>query len=85
MSKNEQKRLEKQKRVEAEKAEKAAKRAKEAENKEGKEKKVKEEEILDPTAYFENRSKMVNELKKTPLTYPYPHKFDVKLTIPQFI
>lgn len=74
--------MEKQKRIEAEKAEKAAKKAKEAE---GKEKKVKEEEILDPTAYFENRSKMVNELKKTPMTYPYPHKFNVKLTIHEFI
>ena len=68
------KRLEKQKRLEAEKAEKAAKKAKEQE---GKEKKPKEEEILDPTAYFENRSKMITELKKNPKTDPYPHKFHV--------
>lgn len=45
----------------------------------------KEEEILDPTAYFENRSAMVHELKKSPETYPYPHKFNVKLTVGQFI
>ena len=45
----------------------------------------KQEEILDPTAYFENRSAMVHELMKSPETYPYPHKFDVKLTIGQFI
>ena len=82
LSKNEQKRLEKQKKLEAEKAEKAAKKAKEAE---GKEKKPKEEEILDPTAYFENRSKMITELKKNPNTYPYPHKFHVQLTVHQFI
>lgn len=64
--------------MEAEKAEKAAKKAKEEE---GKEKKVKVEEILDPTAYFENRSKMITELKKNPATYPYPHKFHVKTTL----
>jgi lysyl-tRNA synthetase, class II len=74
--------LEKQKRLDAEKAEKAAKKAKEAE---GKDKKVKEEEILDPTAYFENRSKMINDLKLNEKTYPYPHKFHVELTIHQFI
>ena len=45
----------------------------------------KEEEILDPTAYYENRSAMINELKKSPETYPYPHKFEVKLTVPEFI
>ena len=44
-----------------------------------------EEVVLDPTAYFENRSAMVHELKKSPETYPYPHKFDVKLNVSQFI
>ena len=82
LSKNEQKRLEKLKKQEAEKAEKAAKKAKESE---GKDKKPKEEEILDPTAYFENRSKMIAELKKHPSTDPYPHKFHVQLTVRQFI
>ncbi len=70
--------------MEAEKAEKAAKKAQEAKDNEAKDKKPKEEEILDPTAYFENRSKMVNELKKNPNTYPYPHKFHVKMTIHEF-
>lgn len=28
---------------------------------------------------------MVNELKKNPETYPYPHKFHVKTTVPEFI
>ena len=41
--------------------------------------------ILDPTAYFENRSAMVHELKGSPETYPYPHKFEVKLNVAQFV
>ena len=28
---------------------------------------------------------MVHELKKSPQTYPYPHKFDVKLSVKDFI
>lgn len=28
---------------------------------------------------------MINELKKSPETYPYPHKFNVKITVPEFI
>lgn len=28
---------------------------------------------------------MINELKKSPETYPYPHKFEVKISIPDFI
>jgi hypothetical protein len=28
---------------------------------------------------------MITELKKNPATYPYPHKFDVKTTVHQFI
>jgi lysyl-tRNA synthetase class 2 len=27
---------------------------------------------------------MINELKKNPATYPYPHKFHVAMTIHQF-
>lgn len=57
LSKNEQKRLEKQKKLQAQRAEKAAKRAEEAKTKTDK---PKQEEILDPTQYFENRSKMIN-------------------------
>jgi hypothetical protein len=56
LSKNEQKRLEKQKKLEAEKAEKAAKKA---EQEKDKPVTTKTEEILDPTQYFENRSKMI--------------------------
>lgn len=28
---------------------------------------------------------MINELKKSPETYPYPHKFNVNISIPDFI
>ncbi len=28
---------------------------------------------------------MINELKKSPDTYPYPHKFNVAMNIPDFI
>jgi lysyl-tRNA synthetase class 2 len=28
---------------------------------------------------------MINELKKNPATYPYPHKFVVQITVPEFI
>jgi lysyl-tRNA synthetase class 2 len=69
--------------MEKEKAEKAAKKVEESKGKEVKEKK--EEEILDPTAYFENRSKMILDLKKNKDTYPYPHKFNVNITIHNFI
>lgn len=82
LSKNEQKRLEKLKKLEAEKAEKAAKKAEKEKEKPAA---TKQEEILDPTQYFENRSKMITELKKSPDTYPYPHKFHVSLTITEFI
>lgn len=85
LSKNEQKRLEKLKKLEAEKAEKLAKKAELAKDKPEATKSTKPEEILDPTQYFENRSKMVTELKKSADTDPYPHKFHVSLTVPQFI
>lgn len=42
------------------------------------------EEELDPTAYFENRSKAVNLLKEQKDSHPYPHKYQVKLTVREF-
>lgn len=36
-----------------------------------------DEESLDPTAYFENRSKAITALKEQKNPYPYPHKFNV--------
>lgn len=78
LSKNALKKLEKQKKKEAEKAEKDAKKKAEAQQKP--KKKADEEEELDPTAYFENRKKMLSE----GLENAYPHKFEVTISIPEF-
>jgi len=43
------------------------------------------EEEIDPTAYFENRSRAINILKDQKDAHPYPHKYQVKLTIREFI
>ena len=43
-----------------------------------------EEENLDPRLYFENRSKVLLALKESKDPFPYPHKYDVKLTLGQF-
>lgn len=75
MSKSLQKKLEKQKRLDEEKAKKAAAKAATQP-----EKKV-EEEDLDPTAYFENRKKLLAEYGEN----VYPHKFDMNTTLPDFI
>jgi lysyl-tRNA synthetase class 2 len=41
------------------------------------------EEELDPTAYFENRSAYVQNLKTT--GNAYPHKFQITATLPEYI
>jgi lysyl-tRNA synthetase class 2 len=79
ISKNALKKLEKQKKKEAEKAEKEALK-KNQPAPEGAKKKVNEEEELDPTAYFENRKKMLSDN----VNNPYPHKFSVTISIPEF-
>ncbi|CAG8765182.1 14725_t:CDS:1, partial [Acaulospora colombiana] len=35
--------------------------------------------------YFESRSKIINELRVNKNINPYPHKFHVDLSIPEFI
>jgi lysyl-tRNA synthetase class 2 len=35
--------------------------------------------------YFENRVKMINGFKETREIDPYPHKFQVTLSLPEFI
>jgi len=77
ISKNALKKLEKQKKKEAEKAEKEAKKKAQPESAK---KKGSEEEELDPTAYFENRKKMLSEKVEN----PYPHKFQVTISLPEF-
>jgi lysyl-tRNA synthetase, class II len=93
VSKNAKKKAEKAEKLAAEKAKKEAEKAKKAEEEAAKKaaegaavkKKEKEEEILDPVMYFENRSKAVIGLKSQALTHPYPHKFEVTHTHDQYI
>ena len=44
-----------------------------------------EEDDLDPNQYYEKRSIIISELKKNPETVPFPHKFHVSISIPEFI
>lgn len=86
VSKNEQKRLKKLEELEKKKKEKEEqKRLKAEQETQAKPKPAKpEEEILDPVLYFESRSKVISHLKQDRKTHPYPHKFQVDLTIEQF-
>eukprot|EP00290_Baffinella_frigidus_P025019 CAMPEP_0180252730 /NCGR_PEP_ID=MMETSP0987-20121128/39195_1 /TAXON_ID=697907 /ORGANISM="non described non described, Strain CCMP2293" /LENGTH=584 /DNA_ID=CAMNT_0022221495 /DNA_START=31 /DNA_END=1784 /DNA_ORIENTATION=+ len=84
LSKNAQKKLEKAKAAAEAKAAKAAEKAAKDAEAGPKEGKVKDdEEELDPTAYFENRSKWVQGMKQTDKS-PYPHKFDSDISVPEF-
>jgi lysyl-tRNA synthetase class 2 len=47
--------------------------------------KKKEEEELDPKAYFENRTKQLQELEAKQNFNAWPHKFVVSVELPQFI
>jgi len=93
ISKNEKKRLEKLALKEKEKAEKLKKKQEEEEKKKaegGDQPKKKKaafgaEEDQDPTHYYENRGKFIAGLRNHEKYNPYPHKFDVSHTIPQFI
>ncbi|KAI9006655.1 lysyl-tRNA synthetase [Phycomyces nitens] len=83
ISKSEIKRRTKQREKEAAKAAKAAtapkaptEKAKSAE--EG-------EDELNPNQYFELRSKSIRHLRETQEPNPYPHKFQVELSLPEFI
>ncbi|KAJ3036595.1 lysyl-tRNA synthetase [Rhizophlyctis rosea] len=44
-----------------------------------------DEEALDPRQYFELRSKAVLKLRESKNPNPYPHKFEVSISIPHFI
>lgn len=87
MSKNELKRRLKAEKTAALKAEKEAKKAAEKaarDAKGGASKTNVSEEDLDPTAYFKNREMLLNEMEKTKGLNPYPHKFQVTKSIPDF-
>ena len=83
VSKKELKRREKNRKKEQEQAEK--KGNKEPKEKGGeKEKKGKPEEELDPTKYFENRKNyLLKEIESG--KNPFPHKFQVTISLPDFI
>ncbi|KAJ3091199.1 lysyl-tRNA synthetase [Quaeritorhiza haematococci] len=87
VSKSEFKRRQKQREKEAKKAEKAAAappaatKAKDAADGDA----AAAEEELDPRMYFENRSKVIQQLRETQEPNPYPHKFHVDMSIPAFI
>ncbi|OBZ86786.1 Lysine--tRNA ligase, cytoplasmic [Choanephora cucurbitarum] len=82
ISKSEFKRREKVRAKEAQKAAKAAatpaKEVKPKSEEEG-------EEELNPNQYFELRSKAINKLRQSASPEPYPHKFQVELSLPEFI
>jgi len=84
LSKNELKRREKAKQKEADKAKKDAAKEEKAKSQpqtEGKKKeKAEEEEEVDPTAYFENRTKALTAYGEN----CYPHKFQVSIGLPEF-
>ncbi|KAI7890097.1 lysyl-tRNA synthetase [Mucor mucedo] len=82
ISKSEFKRREKVRAKEASKAAKAAA----APPKEVKAKSAEDgEEELNPNQYFELRSKAINKLRENPSPEPYPHKFQVEMSLPSFI
>lgn len=95
-SKNELKRRQKEEEARKKKeAKELEKQAKEAERKakaelageKPKEKKgFHQEDAKDPTAYYENRCKLINEtLRSNEKFRPYPHKFEVNFSISEFI
>ena len=85
VSKKELKKREKMRKKEEEQAKKKA--DKEAKTKEGgneQKKKKNDEEELDPTKYFENRKTFL--LKKMEAgENPFPHKFEVTISLPEFV
>lgn len=85
MSKNALKKLKRRQEAEKKKAEKAAKRAAAAaEKKTAKGDDAEDEENLDANQYFEHRSRALKKLEAKGVN-PYPHKFDVSMSLPQFI
>lgn len=44
-----------------------------------------DESEFNPAEYFKYRSGLVEDLKKTPESHPYPHKFHVSISLEEFI
>lgn len=72
-----------------ERAEKEKEKEKAAENGPAAAKKAGDSEMneaeISPNEYFKLRSLAVEELKKRPETHPYPHKFNVTISLENFI
>ncbi|XP_064556109.1 lysine--tRNA ligase isoform X2 [Drosophila montana] len=87
LSKNELKRRLKAEQKAKEKAEKEATRSAAAPPEAGQKKKsaAEQEEEISPNEYFKLRSAAVAELKQTPENHPYPHKFQVSISLENFI
>ncbi|GBE80422.1 Lysine--tRNA ligase, cytoplasmic [Sparassis crispa] len=83
ISKQELKRREKQREKEAKKAEKAA--AQPQKPAAGPKAAAVNEADLNPNQYFEMRSRHVQKLKETQSPNPYPHKFNVSISISEYI
>ena len=84
LSKSARKKLEKQRRRAEMKAEKAAAKGLTSESEQTNEAKLSENiSDMDPTAYYENRKKQIEELEASGFN-PYPHKFETTITLPQF-
>ena len=84
ISKSEFKKRQKmKKKIEDEEKKKALKKAKESESGNAKNKKPDEEE-LDPTKYFENRKAWLQKRIQSGEN-PFPHKFEVTISLPDFI
>ncbi|KAJ2665147.1 lysyl-tRNA synthetase [Coemansia sp. RSA 1200] len=87
ISKSELKRRTKQRAKEAEKAEKAAKAppaAAAAKAAKGGESAEDAEDELNPNQYFEIRNRAIDTMRSEG-PYPYPHKFHVSMSVPEFI
>ncbi|EQC40015.1 lysyl-tRNA synthetase, class II [Saprolegnia diclina VS20] len=83
LSKNELKRREKAAKAAAAKAEKEAAKAAKAPTA-AKKTTTEADDELDPTAYFDNRTKLLAELEADGIN-PYPHKFQVTSSVPDFV
>ncbi|KAL6950118.1 lysyl-tRNA synthetase [Hanseniaspora vineae] len=84
VSKSELKKRIKQRQKEAEKAKKAA-AAPPKQDGAGKKKQVDAFADLSPSQYFEARSRQIKELRQSQSPNPYPHKFNVSTSLPDFL
>eukprot|EP00798_Chlamydomonas_sp_ICE-L_P005736 gene5736-6026_t len=88
MSKNEFKKRQKANKIAGEKAEKSAKKAADAaaapKKDDGAPALIEDNEELDPSQYYENRCKAL-QAKKDKGINPYPHKFHVSMSMPEFV